>query len=103
MQQDDGKWRVQFAMLSKYTMETSPEPNNPEVEIVEVRAQNDDIIKFSGFTGSDKVDKKTQELRNWMQSKHLTPTGEPELARYDEPWALPFLRRNEVMIAYEQK
>ena len=59
MQQDDGKRRVQFAMPSKYTMETSPKPNNPEVEIVEVRAQNDDIIKFSGFTGSDKVDKRT--------------------------------------------
>ena len=46
-------------MLSKYTMETSPKSNNPEVEIVEVRAQNYDIIKFSGFTESDKVDKRT--------------------------------------------
>ncbi|MEZ7501054.1 heme-binding protein [Psychrobacter sp. Arc29] len=103
MQQDDGKWRVQFTMPSKYTMETLPKPNNPEVEIIEVPAQNYGVIKFSGFTGSDKVDRKTQELRNWMQSKNLTPTGDPELARYDEPWTLPFLRRNEVMIAYEQK
>lgn len=103
MQQDEGKWRVQFTMPSKYTMQTLPKPNNPDVEIVEVPEQTYGVIKFSGFTGSEKVDKKTQELQNWMQSKNLTPTGDPELARYDEPWTLPFLRRNEVMIAYEQK
>lgn len=103
MQQDDGKWRVQFTMPSKYTMETLPKPNNPDVEIVEVPTQNYGVIKFSGFTGSSKVDKKTKELQSWMQSKNLTPTGDPELARYDEPWTLPFLRRNEVMIPYEQK
>lgn len=103
MQQDDGKWRVQFTMPSKYTMQTLPKPNNPDVEIVEVPAQTYGVIKFSGFTGSEKVDKKTQELQDWMQGKNLTPIGDPELARYDEPWTLPFLRRNEVMIAYEQK
>ena len=103
MQQDDGKWRVEFTMPSKYTMETLPKPNNPDVEIVEVPAQTYGVIKFSGFTGSEKVDKKTQALQNWMQSKNLMPTGDPELARYDKPWTLPFLRRNEVMIPYEQK
>jgi len=103
MQQDDGKWRVQFTMPSKYTMQTLPKPNNPDVKILEVPAQTYGVIKFSGFTGSEKVDKKTQELQDWMQSKNLMPTGDPELARYDEPWTLPFLRRNEVMIAYEQK
>lgn len=47
MQQDDGKWRVQFTMPSKYTMETLPKPNNPEVEIIELPAQNYGVIKFS--------------------------------------------------------
>nr|WP_319795833.1 heme-binding protein [Psychrobacter arcticus] len=27
----------------------------------------------------------------------------PELARYNPPWMLPFMRRNEIMIAYQQK
>ncbi len=101
MQQTDGKWRVRFVMPSQYTMQTLPKPNNPEVEIIEVPAQTYGVIKFSGFTGSSKVDDKTEELRTWMQSKNLTPTGDPELARYDTPWTLPFLRRNEVMIRYQ--
>lgn len=103
MQQDDGKWRVQFTMPSKYTMQTLPKPNNPDVEIIEVPVQTYGVIKFSGLTGGKKVATKTQELRAWMEEQNVTITGEPELARYNPPWTLPFMRRNEVMIAYQQK
>lgn len=101
MQQDDGKWRVQFTMPSKYTMQTLPKPNNPNVEIIEVPAQTYSVIKFSWLAGEDKVAEKTEALQTWMQDQNLTPIGEPELARYNPPWTLPFLRRNEVMIAYQ--
>ena len=103
MQQTDGKWRVQFTMPSQYTMQTLPKPNNPNVEIIEVPAQTYGVIKFSWLAGEDKVAEKTAALQTWMQDQNLTPTGEPELARYNPPWTLPFLRRNEVMIAYESK
>ncbi|NYR09447.1 heme-binding protein [Psychrobacter sp. BI730] len=103
MQQDDGKWRVQFTMPSKYTLQTLPKPNNPNVEIIEVPAQTYGVIKFSGLVGSKKVANKTEALQTWMQDQSLTPIGEPELARYNPPWTLPFLRRNEVMIAYQSK
>lgn len=103
MQQDDGKWRVQFTMPSQYTMQTLPKPNNPNITITEVPAQTYGVIKFSGLAGSKKVATKMEELQSWMQTQNLNVTGEPELARYNPPWTLPFLRRNEVMIAYEQK
>ena len=103
MQQDDGKWRVQFTMPSKYKMQTLPKPNNPNITITEVPAQTYGVIKFSGLAGSKKVATKTEELQSWMQTQNLTITGEPELARYNPPWTLPFLRRNEVMIAYKTK
>ena len=38
---------------------------------------------------------------SWLDSKGITPIGKPELARYNPPWTLPFLRRNEVMVAYQ--
>jgi predicted transcriptional regulator YdeE len=101
MQQDDGKWRVQFTMPSQYTMQTLPKPNNPNITITEVPAQTYGVIKFSGLAGSKKVATKTEELQSWMQTENLNVTGEPELARYNPPWTLPFLRRNEVMIAYQ--
>jgi len=103
MQQNNGKWRVQFTMPSQYTMQTLPKPNNPDVKIVQVPAQTYGVIKFSGLAGSKKVAKKTEMLKSWMQTQKLVITGTPELARYNPPWTLPFMRRNEVLMAYQPK
>ncbi|OXL28701.1 heme-binding protein [Psychrobacter sp. DAB_AL32B] len=103
MQETDGKWRVQFTMPSQFTMQTLPKPNNPDVTIIEVPAQTYGVIKFSGLAGNEKVAVKTAELQSWMQTQKLMVTGAPELARYNPPWTLPFMRRNEIMIAYEQQ
>lgn len=103
MQQNDGKWRVQFTMPSQYTMQTLPKPNNPDVKIVQVPAQTYGVIKFSGLAGSKKVAKKTETLKSWMQTQKLVITRTPELARYNPPWTLPFMRRNEVLMAYQPK
>ena len=100
-QQADGKWRVRFVMPSQYTMQTLPKPNNSEVKISEVPAQTYGAIKFSGLTGADKVESKTATLKTWMQSQNLKLVGDPELARYNPPWTLPFMRRNEIIIRYE--
>ena len=102
MQKSAGKWRVQFTMPSHYTLQTLPKPNNPNVEIIEVPIRTYGVIKFSGLAGTEKVAAKTEELQSWMQAQKLTVTGTPELARYNPPWTLPFMRRNEVMIAYQQ-
>ena len=102
-QQNDGKWRVQFTMPSQYSMQTLPKPNNPDITIIEVPPQTYGVIKFSGLAGAEKVATKTVELQSWMQTQKLTMTGTPELARYNPPWTLPFMRRNEVMIAYQAK
>ncbi len=100
MQQADGKWRMHFTMPSQYTIETLPIPNNPAVTLREVPAKNYAANRFSGLVGEEKTAKKTAELINWLASKNIKPIGTPELARYNPPWTLPFLRRNEVMVEY---
>lgn len=101
MQEQDGKWRVRFVMPSKYTMQTLPKPNNSEVSIIEVPAKTYGVIKFSGLTGEEKVATKTAQLQDWMQNLNIV--GMPEMARYNPPWTLPFMRRNEIMIEYQAK
>ena len=58
------------------------------------------LLESAGVKMEKKVEKKTQELLNWMKEKGLTPKGQPELARYNPPITPPFFRRNEVMISY---
>ena len=100
MEQTDAKWRVHFVMPGQYTIDTLPKPNNPAVTLREVPSSNYAVIRFSGFAGEDKVANKTADLMAWLDSKGITPIGKPELARYNPPWTLPFLRRNEVLVAY---
>lgn len=100
MQKSEGNWQVSFVMPENYTMATIPKPNNSAITLIEVPEVRYAVIKFSGLAGEKKVAEKTSELQQWMLTKKLTPIATPELARYNPPWTLPFMRRNEVMIAY---
>ena len=100
MQKSEGNWQVSFVMPEHYTMATIPKPNNPAITLIEIPEVRYAVIKFSGLAGEKKVAEKTSELQQWMLTKKLTPIATPELARYNPPWTLPFMRRNEVMIAY---
>lgn len=100
MAADNGKWRVHFVMPSEYTLDTLPKPNNSAVTLREVPGQQVATVRFSGRASKEKTAAKTADLLAWLASKKITPTGKPELARYNPPWTLPFLRRNEVMVTY---
>jgi len=93
-----GKWTVSFVMPSEYTMDTIPKPINPLVQLRQIPAVKKAVIRFSGFYNQQKVDEKTLELEQWIKSRNLQSAGAPNFARYNPPWSLPFMRRNEVMI-----
>lgn len=56
------------------------------------------VYRYSGFGTETRADSAVQKLRNFAAEKHLATQGEPVVAYYDPPWAIPFLRRNEVMM-----
>lgn len=93
-----GQWVVSFVMPSEYTMETLPKPLNSKVQLRQIPAVKRAVITFSGFYSSQKVTEKTIELEEWIKTKNLQAIGVPKFARYNPPWTLPFMRRNEVMI-----
>ena len=90
------RWRVQFVMPDKYSLESLPLPNNGAVKLREVSAKTVAVAKYSGFNTDSRIRKETQALTDWVQARNLVPSGPPQLARYDPPWALPMLRRNEI-------
>jgi len=100
MKQNDQKWNMHFVMPSQYTLATLPKPNNSAVKIRQIEGAKYAVIRFSGLAGKTKTNKKITELKKWLKSKNIKATDKPELARYNPPWTLPFLRRNEVMIKY---
>ena len=93
-----GKWSVSFVMPAEYTMESIPKPINPLVELRQIPAVKKAVISFTGFYNQQKVAEKTLELEQWMKARNLQGVGTPHFARYNPPWTLPFMRRNEIMI-----
>ena len=94
----DNRWRVHFVMPAGYTLDSLPIPNDSRVSLREIAEQKTAVIVFTGFAGEDKVKDKTAVLFDWIKSKGLDAISTPQLARYNPPWTLPFLRRNEILI-----
>ena len=92
------RWRVHFVMPSQYKLADLPTPNNPAVTLREIPASKYAVMRFSGFAGEEKVTTKTKELTDWVVARGLAAINAPQLARYDPPWTLPFMRRNEILV-----
>jgi len=92
------RWRVQFTMPSEYSMATLPKPRNPAVTLREVPGKRYAVLVFSGFAGEEKVQQKSDELLAWLKAKNRRAIATPQVARYNPPWTLPFLRRNEILV-----
>jgi hypothetical protein len=94
----DGRWRVTFMMPAQYTMETLPEPLDPEVTLREEPGGLMAAIRYSGTWSKKRYMKREIRLREWIKAQGFTQIGEPIFARYNPPFMPWFLRRNEVLI-----
>ena len=95
----ENTWRISFTMPSSYTMQNLPTPNNKQVSLRELPKETFAAVRFSGLNRKSLVLEKTRDLRNWLKDQGRKEVGtEPIYARYNPPWTLWFLRRNEILI-----
>lgn len=95
----DGKsYRVSFTMPASMTLETLPQPHDERVTLIAQPRRTVAVLAFSGLCGQARVKRKQESLLATLASEGLDTQGAPSLSRYDPPWTLPFLRRNEVQI-----
>lgn len=92
------EWVVSFMMPSAYTPDTIPKPTDPRVAIREIPAHRMVAIRYSGRWTESKYQDHLALLQAWMAENGLEAIGEPIWARYNAPFSLPFLRRNEVLL-----
>jgi hypothetical protein len=91
-------WRITFMMPSKYSLETLPEPTDARVMFEEQPARCVASVRFAGFTTRAAIEKQTAALRGWLAEQGLPSTGAASVERYNDPFTLPWNRRNEVHI-----
>ena len=97
----ENRWAVSFMMPQSYTMGSLPKPNNPAVVLRQVPAQKMAVVRYSGTWSEKNFASHKQELESWMRAQGLISSGPAMWARFNAPYTLWFLRRNEIQIPIE--
>ena len=92
------KWAVSFTMPASYTLETLPTPDDSTITLRLVPARRMAAVRYSGFWSEKNYLQNRSGLEAWIREQGLTAAGDPVWARYNPPFTLWFLRRNEILI-----
>jgi hypothetical protein len=91
-------YRLAFVMPDNYTLETLPKPDNAEILLKEVPARKMAVRRYSGTWSEEKYRENEAILLQALKAEGLPTVGAPIFARYNAPFSLWFLRRNEVLM-----
>lgn len=89
-------WVVRFTMPSDFTLATLPRPRDPAIRLVELPGDRQAVLRFSGLAGAGAWSAREGDLAAWVAARGLTPAGAVRHYWYDDPFTLPWRRRNEV-------
>ena len=92
------RWVVSFMMPGTATMDTLPTPTDPGITLREVPGRRTAAIRYAGRWTQQGFDRHRLELESWMSARGLQAAGNAVWARYNSPFSLWFMRRNEVLI-----
>ena len=93
-----GTYVVQFTMPSKYTLQTLPQPNDAQVRLRQLPDRLVAVRAYGGGWSLARYDMELAALLEAMQRDGLVAIGAPQWARYNSPFSLPFMRRNEIWL-----
>ena len=97
-QAGERSYRVSFAMPSKFTVETLPEPQDKRITFKVVEGRRTAAIRFSGRVHEKLATQKTEELRDWLSRNGMVPKSNFVVALYNPPFIPGIFRRNEIVV-----
>lgn len=99
MEEDsEGKFVYGFIMPEGSTMENLPEPLDPKVRLVKKPAKSVAVHRYTGTWSEETYREKVNMLKKALEADGLKPTERVVWSRYNPPFTLPFMRRNEIWI-----
>ncbi len=102
LSENDQGFLVQFAMPSKFTMESLPKPKDDRVILREIPTRKVAVFGYSGSWSEERYKRKLAEFTAALDKDKIKAIGKPVFARFNSPFQLWFLRRNEIWIEVAQ-
>jgi hypothetical protein len=89
---------IQFTMPVGATLTSLPIPKDARVHLRELPARRIAVASYSGSWSEARYQEHRKELVSALAMNGIRTTGEPVFARFNSPFQLWFLRRNEIWI-----
>lgn len=93
---------MRFFLPEAVVKSGAPAPTDPLVHIVTLPPATFAVLRFSGLITDTSRRAHEAALMEAVTASGRTPEGPPSLLSYDPPFALPFVRRNEVAVKLEK-
>lgn len=87
-----------FVMPDTFRLDTLPVPLDKRIRLKEIPSKTYAVLEYSGSWSEQKYKEKESILLKALSDAGVKTVGKPIFARYNSPFSLWFLRRNEIMI-----
>ncbi|MBT8344450.1 MAG: heme-binding protein, partial [Sulfurovum sp.] len=91
-----------FVMPETFKLDTLPLPLNKRITLKEIPAREVAVLQYSGSWSEKRYKQNEAILFKALDTLGITTIGKPIFARYNSPFALWFMRRNEIMIEVQR-
>ena len=94
--------RISFILPKGYMLETAPKPRDQRIMLEEEPAKTIAVYRFTWYPTAQRVEQEKQLFVQMLKRDGLCVRSAISLARYNPPFALPFLMRNELIVTVEE-
>jgi len=103
MEKSDTKSAIfSFVMPQSFTLDTLPLPLDKRIRLKEIPAKTVAVRTYSGSWSEEKYRQNEAILLKALKEAKIETIGQAIFARYNSPFALWFMRRNEIMIGVKR-
>ena len=96
--ENNNTYEMLFYMLDSDNIEDLPNPSGQNITFEKFNLGKCAVISFSWFVNDRKINKYQNELKKFLEINGYNPQSPFMVNRYDPPWRLPFMRRNEILV-----
>jgi len=96
--EDSDTYNMLFYMLDAKKIDDMPVPKGQNILFENFNLGKCAVISFSWFTSESRINSHTEQLKKYLDDNNLTANSSFMVNRYDPPWRLPFMRRNEILV-----